>query len=437
MNRTITQELELILSRDIDTSTCVRASHLFLDWIACSVAGQKEVCGQIITSALKSDTGQCTRIGSTPSSILTAALHNGILGNILEMDDVDKRGILHPAPTVIPAAFAMAEHTQAQPTDFLCAIVMGYEATIRIGRAVGPNHYKFWHNTATCGTFGAATAGCALLPDSNLVSALGLAGTQSAGLWQTRHENKSMAKQLHTGHACHAGILAAILSSHGFVGPKSILEGPQGFFKAMCNAADPYDVVSSPHADWLIHETSIKPYAACRHAHAAIDAALLARKSDDGVSPIRVNTYDDALTFCDKPHPQSNIETKFSLQFAVAKTMKDGAPEINDFTLESAQHPDLKPWLDRIEIISSPSFNNSYPAHYGTTIEMGDQYFEVTDAYGDPENPVPISGIIEKSKMLFHYADIPREKSEELIQTVLNLPDSVSLKPLIRQISEL
>jgi len=162
----------------------------------------------------------------------------------------------------------------------LDAIVIGYEATIRIGRAVGTGHYAFWHNTATCGPFGAAAAACHLLEGSDLRSALGLAGTQAAGLWQTRHEPDSMAKQLHAGHAAHAGVLAAILSKQGFQGPRSILEGEQGFFAAMCPGADPEDVLVNPDSEWLLHETSLKPYPACRHAHPAIDAALKAELSD-------------------------------------------------------------------------------------------------------------------------------------------------------------
>jgi len=135
----------------------------------------------------------------------------GRVSNVLEMDDVDRQAVLHAGPTVIPAALAMAEHIGASEKDFLDAIVIGYEATIRIGRAVGAGHYAFWHNTATCGPFGAAAAACYLLK-----------GSQAAGLWQTRHEPDSMAKQLHAGHAAHAGVLAAILSKQGFHGPCTI-----------------------------------------------------------------------------------------------------------------------------------------------------------------------------------------------------------------------
>jgi len=148
---TITQKLAELLARPVSDKDRQRASLLLLDWTGCAVAGQAEPAGQKITTAFPDEIGNCTRIGATKSSPLMAALHNGCLGNVLEMDDVDKRAVLHAGPTVIPAALAMAEHIGASAKDFLDAIVVGYEATIRIGRAVGTGHYAFWHNTATCG----------------------------------------------------------------------------------------------------------------------------------------------------------------------------------------------------------------------------------------------------------------------------------------------
>ena len=180
---TVTQSLADIVRRPIRDADRDRAATLLLDWTGCAVAGRAEPAGENIAAAFHNESGTCTRIGASSASPQMAALHNGCLGNVLEMDDVDKRAVLHAAPTVIPAALAMAEHVGASSQDFLDAIVVGYEATIRIGRAVGPGHYAFWHNTATCGPFGAAAAACHLLEGSDLVSAFGLAGTQAAGLW--------------------------------------------------------------------------------------------------------------------------------------------------------------------------------------------------------------------------------------------------------------
>ena len=410
---TLTEQLIDQIDRPISDADRARAKLLFIDWVGCSVAGRKEAAGEKIAATFPDESGSCTRIGSSKTSPLMAALHNGCLGNVLEMDDVDKRAVLHAAPTVIPAALAMAEYTHATPRQFLDAIVKGYESTIRIGRAVGPGHYAYWHNTATCGPFGAAIAACHLLDGSDSVSALGLAGTQAAGLWQTRHEPDSMAKQLHAGHAAHAGVLAAMLSAQGFQGPRTILEGEQGFFAAMCPGGDAEDILTDYGGDWLHHQTSFKPYPACRHAHPAIDAAL---QADLATGEILVETYADAIKFCDNPDPLSTIEAKFSLQHSVAVALSKPTLSLSDFEPENlAQFADLR---SKVRVKENSVFSAIYPAHYGAAVTVGGKRFVAKDAYGDPENPMPDEAIWQKASSLFNYAQIADQKSDQFFQAM-------------------
>jgi len=416
---TLTEKLSKILARPISDQDRKRAALLLLDWTGCAVAGQAEPAGQKFTAAFPDESGNCTRIGASKASPLMAALHNGCLGNVLEMDDVDRRAVLHAAPTIMPAALAMAEYIGASAKDFLDAIVIGYEATIRIGRAVGSGHYAFWHNTATCGPFGAAAAACHLLEGSDLVSALGLAGTQAAGLWQTRHESDSMAKQLHAGHAAHAGVLAAILSKQGFQGPRSILEGEQGFFAAMCKGADPTDVIINPKAGWCLHETSLKPYPACRHAHPAIDAALIAY--EDSIPhgfDVLVETYSDALKFCDCTNPQTSIEMKFSLQHSVAVSLVTGEPSLADFVAENTSDEVLA-LRKRITVKEADEFTKAYPAHYGAAVTIGGNRYVAKDAYGDPEYPMDNEAVIRKAVTLMTYTGASEEKSKLLAKAAI------------------
>ena len=421
----LTQNLADILDRPISKPDRDRANILLLDWLGCAVAGRREQAGQKISNAFPDEIGPCTRIGGSAGSPLMAALQNGCLGNVLEMDDVDKRAILHAAPTIIPAALAMAEYTNAAPNALLDAIVKGYEVTIRIGRAVGPGHYAYWHNTATCGPFGAAAAACHLLEGSDLVSALGLAGTQAAGLWQTRHEPDSMAKQLHAGHAAHAGVLAAILSVQGFQGPRTILEGEQGFFAAMCPGANAQDVLRDYGEDWLLHQTSLKPYPACRHAHPVIDAAREIKLSD---GPIVIETYADALKFCDRPDPAPGLEAKFSLQHTAAFTLLFGAPKLADF--DQAALDKTAALRSRISVRQAAEFDDVYPAHFGAAISIGAEKSIVSDAYGDPEFPMQKRDIEAKARTLMQYGGMSEEEAGKLIETVLVLPAKSSLSGL-------
>lgn len=426
---TITEQLVPILARPISDADRARAELLLLDWTGCAIAGRHEPAGEKMAAAFPDEAGPCTRIGSSSASPLMAALHNGTLGNVLEMDDVDKRAILHAAPTIMPAALAMAQYVGASAKDFLDAIIIGYETTIRIGRAVGPGHYAFWHNTATCGPFGAAAAACHLLKSSVLVSALGLAGTQAAGLWQTRHESDSMAKQLHAGHAAHAGVLAAFLSAQSFQGPRSILEGEQGFFAAMCPGTDPKDVLVNPDGNWVHHETSIKPYPACRHAHPTIDAALIAREQIDidSLDRVFVDTYADAIKFCDNANPKTPIEAKFSLQHSAAVTLLRGIPQLSDFTETGINEPTVVAMRQKILVRENAVMTKNYPAHYSASITPYEIPFSVTDAYGDPENPMSEDDVWKKAGTLTNYAQMDDYKSDRLFDIMQDLEGEPNL----------
>jgi 2-methylcitrate dehydratase PrpD len=306
--------------------------------------------------------------------------------------------------------------------------VRGYEAVIRVGAAVGPNHYRYWHSTATCGPFGAAAAACALLglAARQWVDAFGNAGTQAAGLWQVRHE-PVMSKQLHNGRAAHAGLLAADLARAGFTGPASILEGPQGFFAAMCRGADPRGVVRDPESRWKIHDTSFKPWPACRHAHAAIDAALAVR------------TYRDALVFCDRPDPRTSLEAKFSLQHSVAVALADGPPPLAAFEPAAIARPDVAALRATVEVAAAEPYAGAYPARYGAEVEVeladGARHAAgVPDALGDPENPLDQVGIRAKALALMDAGGLDAGRAERLADACLALAAGGNVFDLVRSL---
>ena len=404
--------LSELVSRPVNSESLQRARLHLLDWLGCAVAGAWEPVGKILLDDMGGDA-------------LSRAFAWGGLGNVLEMDDVDKRALLHPGPTIIPAALAIAFETKASMSDLLESVVRGYEATIRLGRAVGPGHYALFHSTGTCGAIGAATAGASLLGLSKAESAhaMALAISQSAGLWHTRHDPQSMGKQLHTAAAARAGAHAARLAAQGFTGPLEILEGTQGFFEAVCPGGDPRDILASPDANWGIFDVSFKPWPACRHAHAVIDAALELKTELAGCSTpnrIEVRTYGDALKFCDNPDPKSVIEAKFSLQHAVAVVMLRGEPKLEHFDLATIVADDIRDLREAVTVAVSDKYDSVYPAHFGAELECDGTVVRVPDALGDPENPVSDQQIEDKARMLMSAGGLSNAVSETLIRLVLH-----------------
>jgi 2-methylcitrate dehydratase PrpD len=433
----LTEGLVALLARPIAAADRRRAALHLVDWIGCAAAGAASEPGAIFREhAGRLPWGPARIVLGSRSTARGAALANGAFGNVLEMDDVHREAILHPGPVVTPAALALAAERNAPGPDLLDAILRGYEAMIRIGRAMGGGHYARFHPTATMGPFGAAAACGSLLglDAERTVWALGNAGTQAGGVWQCRHE-PVLTKQWHTARAATSGLEAAQLAALGLTGPRLILEGPQGIFAAMAPDARPHRVLDGPDDPWMVHATSFKPWPACRHAHAAVDAALVLRDRVAGrpIATVAVAAYADAISFCDRAAPRSTIEAKFSLQHAVAVALLQGKPSLADFEPPALARPDLTALRERVSVAEDAGFTRAYPLHFGSSVAvtLADGTVlreEVPDALGDPENPLDEAAILAKATMLMQSVGVAQP--EDVIAAALALADGAPVSRL-------
>jgi 2-methylcitrate dehydratase PrpD len=407
---TLTEGLVALLARPLAAADRARAALHVADWIGCAAAGAASETGaRFLAHAAELSPGRARVMLGGALAARDAALINGAFGNLLEMDDVHREAVLHPGPVVIPAALALAAERDAPGAALLDAVIRGYEAEIRLGRALGAGHYRHFHPTATCGAFGAAAACASLLglDAARLADALGNAASIAGGLWRCRHEAVAT-KQWHTAHAAAAGLDSARLAAHGVGGPRGILEGEQGFFAGLAPDADASRVLDAPEAAWLIHETSFKPWPACRHAHAAIDAALLLRaRGVRAPQRVELRVYADARLFCDRAAPRSEAEAKFSLQHAVAIALLDGAPPLDAFRPAAIARADVAALRARVVLAEDATLTEAYPRHFGAEIVADGVSARVTDALGDPENPLAPDAVLAKARALLADAGVP------------------------------
>jgi 2-methylcitrate dehydratase PrpD len=416
-------------------SETVRMTRLaFLDWLGSAARGSCETPAKIAVSVLRAQGGlpQATLIPTEEkTSALNAALANGIASHIIELDDVHRGSIVHAAAAVIPAALAAAEMVHANGRKLIEAIVVGYETAIRLGEAVTPSHYYYWHNTGTCGTFGACAAAGKLLGLSReqIVWALGSAGTQAAGLWEFLSSG-AMSKHLHPGKAGYNGLLSALLAKEGFTGAEAIIEGDRGFCRAMApefNLAGITDGLGEP--PYKIEENSFKIHASCRHTHPAIDLTLdlTTRHSINPGEILRivVRTYRTALHITSNREPRTVFAAKFSLPFCVALALINGSCGLEDFSDKNLWDPGIRSLMSMVRLRIDDEFEAQHPEKWGAGIEVamrsGKVYSAKTDfPRGDPENPVDEDTLISKFRMLAREV-WGEDRVEALSQDVMNL----------------
>jgi 2-methylcitrate dehydratase PrpD len=402
-----------------------------LDYFGSAIAGSDKVPVQMISDLVKEvgGTEQANLFTGGKSSVLNAALVNGSASHVVELDDIHKGSIIHAATVVIPAALAIAEWKKISGKELITAIVVGYEVCYRIGEAVSPSHYYYWHNTATCGTFGAAIAAAKLLDlnEDQMIHALGNAGTQAAGLWEFI-EDGAMTKQLHSGKAAMNGVTSALLAQKGFTGPSKILEGDRGFFKAMSEEYNASKITDGLGKEFKILENSFKIHASCRHTHHAIDLLIEVFKerhpSFEEIESITVNSYQAAIDITDNDDPKTEYASKFSLQFCSALAILKGSANLDDFNEFILNDSEIRKLLKKVIVVLDPQINDNYPQQWGAAVEVnlknGETIKKQTDfPKGDPENAVTSDELLEKFMNLA--GKLPDKNKNQIAKNILKL----------------
>ena len=424
--------------RPVAMDVLSRARFTLLDWLGCIIAARHADVARAMGRACRCREDDVLRAGLASPDIdaQQAALLLGTLGNVLEMDDLHRASILHPGDAVGAATLAVGLRRDVSGAALLAALVRGYEAAIRIGRVAASGGYTTFYNSGTCGVFGAAVAATDLTTPAEpvMADALGQAGMMAAGIWQCRLE-PTFSKQLATAHAARAGVFAADLAATGFPGARAILTGPMGFFASFYPGGDRTHLTAP--GDWALLEMSFKPFAACRHVHPAISAALDLRGAGLSGPPERVDihTYRAAIDFCDAPAPTTPDEARFSLQHAVAVALIKGAPAIADFAPDALNAPDIAALRARIRLRVDPDLDAAFPRSYGARLCLTDGDGSEREtvcpaAWGDPENPMSETDLIDKFHANAAHGRLTPAQAAAIVQAVMALPEAADLSAL-------
>ena len=420
-SRKLAQVLASTRFEDLPDGVIADVQRSVLDWLGSAMAGAVETPARsmqrVVAGMGKSEEATVFCAGRAAAG--SAALANGTASHILELDDVHKGSTLHPGAPIISAALAVSEREHAPGKAFLLSVALGYDAALRIGEAVNPSHYRFWHPTGTAATFGAAMAAGSLLglTSSQMLDALGNAGTQGAGLWEFNADG-AMSKHLHAGKAAFNGILSADLAKCGFTGATRILEGERGFFRAMSNGHDPTRITDELGTKWKISENCFKLYSCCGHTHSAIDTALdlraqlgwTDREASEKVNQIEIDTYGPGFEIVKELNPCSPFRAKFSLAYVTTAALLEGRVGLEQFSAErfgaeGVVDRSIAALLPRVRIVVSDELTARYPGAWPSRIRLTLKDGRALSGgtghpHGNPENPVSTAELREKFRTL-------------------------------------
>lgn len=388
------------------------AKRAVVDWYAALIPGAVQAPATLLEQAYAEDLGHGgARLAlGQAATARTAALINGTAAHTVEVDDIFKDAIYHPGAPTIAAALAAAQETSASGLAFLKAVIVGYEISTRIGTALGRSHYKYWHNTGTVGTFGAAAAAASLYGLSSVpfTHALATSATFAAGLQQAFRMD-SMSKPLHAGRAAEAGLAAAQMARAGITGSLDVLDGEAGLGHAMSHGPQWQAVLSTLDEHFNITRMTFKNHACCGHTFAAIDAAqalqtqLHAQPQD--IERIEVGTYGPALEVAGNPNPTTAAEARFSLPYVIAHAMVHGSVRLAAFSAERLQDAQVRQLMERIHLTVDAEADRLFPAQRSALVRMtlrdGTQasYLQ-PHRKGDPDLPLSDADLDDKFREL-------------------------------------
>lgn len=382
----ISEFIARIKSRRLSLEVCEVAKLHLLDGLATMLGGVKETSSRLLRRHFpaRSMRAEATVFGaSTRLSAEQAALINGVQGHVLDYDDAQLATLpsrpmgqqTHPTTPVLAAALALAESRHHTGSALLASYIVGVEVACRLGDAVDPSHYlDGFHPTGTLGAFG-ATAACAhllKLEPRSIRHALGIAGTLASGL---RANRGTMAKGLNAGRAAENGLLAAKLAGEGFTASQNIFDDPMGFFAAMCrNRVDKKLLRFGKPFFFIQPGVAIKLYPCAGVLHPALDVTLDLRRrcaiKAENIERIRVTLDADAALPLVYDKPKNALQSKFSLHFAVAVAIAEGAAGLKQFTDERLRNPIVQSLMKRIELVRRPRARNKRGRGINTEIEI-------------------------------------------------------------------
>ena len=307
LTRALAEQARTLSYADLPDDVRTLARQCVLDYVACTLAGAKEELTDILLAEAQEQGGApiATVIGHAARlPVLSAALVNGAASHALDFDDVNLAMTGHPSVVLLSALLALAEERGSSGQDVLTAFVAGYELQCRLGLLLAPGHYNTlgFHATGTLGSFGAAAACAHLLglDAEKFATALGIAGTQAAGL---KSMFGTMCKPLHAGKAAYHGLLAARLAQRGFTARADVIECAQGFAGTHSPDFNPADALAEPPGGFHILNNLFKYHAACYMTHAPIEAARKLREQH-GLTPDSIAPHPPHVGRDVRPHLQ-------------------------------------------------------------------------------------------------------------------------------------
>ena len=437
---------------DIPPAVIERTKQMFLDYLGVAYGGlvaaeSSEPIIQGVLDLSRGSTGDCTVLGrSEKLPAQYASLLNATFAHSMDFDDTHRDAVIHIGTPLFSTLLALAHGTEISGRDFLTAAVVGFDVTVKIGKAHGGQvHARGFHPTATTGIFGCTAAGARLLgyTKEQTANALGLNISQASGSTQFL-ENGSWNKRFHTGGAAHISIVSLIMARHDYLGSSSPLEGSQGYFELYANGSNEADrSLDKLGTDFEVMNTAVKPYPCCRYSHATIDAVtdmvVAENLATTDIKSIGITMGSTGYGLVGSPaemkrKPTNVVEGQFSVYFAAAASARSAAYSWSDY--EKMHDSEIQRLMEETTVNLEESWGAGMESDVEILLTDGRKLQRrVEYPKGEPENPMSWKEMTGKFSEWAGIA-LGLEKTDVIASQVTELESIVNMDDLISSLSK-
>lgn len=429
--------------QDLPADVVTMARRCVLDSLGCGIYGAATPWARAVARTV-GRLGQARTASAWGMPVkadpLGAAFINGTAAQGYELDDCHDQSMSHYGAGVVPAVLAVAEAFAGSDSPFggpftgrqiVTAVVAGYEVGTRVGNTVSPSAFhRGFHPCGLTSTFASAAAIANLLglDVEQYVNALGLAGSQAAGLMAAQYG--AMAKRFHSGKAAQNGIIAALAAREGLTGVRDVLEAPYGGFCSTYSSE--YDLSYATDglgSHWETLRNGFKQYSSLASSQTSVDALRAIRAREDlrpeQVAAVRVRTTEMVYVHCGWPYVANGetIAAQMNLPFTAAVTLVDGTAFIDGYTDERLTDPQLLALADKVTVEVDPELDALGKDEMRavrvtvTTTEGRELHEDVTYRSGHWKNPLGDEALGAKFRDLA--ARIVTDEAAEAIHAVV------------------
>ena len=377
-----------------------RAKLHLVDTFAAMISGTKLLPGKKGISYVKSLGGrkEAGVVGTKfVTSVLNAAMANGMCAHADETDDTHPPSITHPGCSVVPAALAIAERDSLPGLKVLRAIVLGYDICARLGLSLRPMPFmRSGHHTCAFGqVFGAAAASGYLLNLNALQTRYLLSYTaqNASGLYTMFRDEDHIEKSYAMGGMpAQNGLSSALMVKHGFTGVEDVFSGQRDFFYTFSPDGEKQDLIRALGKDYEILRAAIKFWPVGGPVQGPVD--VLNRMI------LKHNLVSDKIKKISVRIPEQELETvnnrempDISLQHLMAVMILDGRLTFaSSHDMARMKDPKVLAFRRRIEAIGDPALTDKQRRWRGIIkIELKDGKVledQTMAAKGSFENPL-------------------------------------------------